>query len=173
MTEKNTFHRHNHEDRDDLAGEHRLNDMIQVIFFFVFFAVWILDSFVFKFSMKPVTTVSLTLKIIVSVMIFIAAWYLISSGLKTVFGQVRTNPAVIDKGVFKLVRHPVYLGTILCYFPFILNSFSQAAGFIWLLICIYYYFSARYEEKLLIEKFDPEYLAYIKHVPMFIPGFRK
>jgi len=36
--------------RDDLTGEHRLGDAGQLILFLIFLAVWITDSFFFKYS---------------------------------------------------------------------------------------------------------------------------
>ena len=33
--------------RDDLSGEHALGDLGQILFACLFFAVWVLDSFVF------------------------------------------------------------------------------------------------------------------------------
>lgn len=35
--------------RDDLTGEHKFGDMGQLIIVILFFIVWVLDSFVFKY----------------------------------------------------------------------------------------------------------------------------
>ena len=44
-------HQHKRDaDRKDLAGEHPLGDIVQLIFLILFLAVWILDSFVLKYS---------------------------------------------------------------------------------------------------------------------------
>jgi protein-S-isoprenylcysteine O-methyltransferase Ste14 len=60
----------------------------------------------------------------------------------------------------------LYLGFLLC-FP------SLAAAAVWLIIIAFYWFVARYEEKLLLEKFGPEYEHYMREVPMFLPRIRK
>ena len=45
-----SHHRGHHADREDLAGEHKAGDAGQLIFLFVFLIVWVLDSFVLKYS---------------------------------------------------------------------------------------------------------------------------
>ncbi len=71
------------------------------------------------------------------------------------------------------MRHPIYLGSILLYFGFIIISLSAVAFCIWIIIIIFYYFNSRYEEKLLIDKLGIQYEKYMNEVPMFIPGFFK
>lgn len=173
MTDQITNAYRDHHNRPDLGGEHRLNDLVQAILFFIFMIVWALDVFYFKYSLRQLSTIPMAMRIICIVCISIAASYLAVSGLKTVFGEIRENPAVIRTGVFRLVRHPIYLAAILFYFIFLLMAFSQLAGAVWVIIVLFYYWSARYEERLLIEKFGDDYLSYIREVPMFIPGFRK
>ncbi|MBN2415184.1 isoprenylcysteine carboxylmethyltransferase family protein [bacterium] len=162
-----------HHTRPDLGGEHRLNDLVQAVLFLIFMAVWALDVFHFHYSLRPLTTIPPLVRNIVIVCTSLAASYLAFSGLKTVFGEVREKPAVIRTGVFRLVRHPIYLAAILFYFMFLIMAFSQLAAAVWVIIVLFYYWSARYEERLLIEKFGDAYRAYIRDVPMFIPGFRK
>ena len=52
MTEENDklkgHVRRHHGARGDLAGEHRLSDIGQLIFLVSFLIIWILDSFVFQ-----------------------------------------------------------------------------------------------------------------------------
>jgi hypothetical protein len=43
-------HHRQHAGREDLTGEHRLGDSVQLILLVIFLAVWILDSFVLGFS---------------------------------------------------------------------------------------------------------------------------
>ena len=44
------MNRKNHQNREDIIGEHHLTDIGQIICAIVFLTVWILDSFIFKFS---------------------------------------------------------------------------------------------------------------------------
>jgi protein-S-isoprenylcysteine O-methyltransferase Ste14 len=53
----------------------------------------------------------------------------------------------------------------------LLFTFSTIAGIVVIVIIIFYNYIARYEEKLLTEKFGTEYEEYMKQVPRWIPGF--
>ena len=76
---------------------------------------------------------------------------------------------MIDKGVFAIVRHPIYLGSILTYLGLLCFSLSIASTAVWILIIVFYWLISRYEEKLLIGRFGDEYLEYRKKVPMLFP----
>ncbi len=70
-------------------------------------------------------------------------------------------------GPFKLVRHPVYLFSIL----FLGLRPTMDLFYLIMFICItfYFYIGSLYEEKKLIEIFGNEYLEYQKSVPRLIP----
>ncbi|GAI42613.1 unnamed protein product, partial [marine sediment metagenome] len=93
--------------------------------------------------------------------------------LSIVFGEIREEPSVIGKGVFGIVRHPIYLGAILFYFGLLVITFSIIATGIWVLIIAFYYFNSKHEEKLLLDKFGKDYEEYKKEVPMLIPRMRR
>ncbi|MBN1265072.1 MAG: isoprenylcysteine carboxylmethyltransferase family protein [Anaerolineales bacterium] len=162
-----------HMKREDLAGENKLGDAGQLILFLIFLAVWIIDSFILKFSIVAVNPNLLLIRIPLGIGILFIAGYLAKSGLGIVFGQVRETPRVIREGVFKLVRHPIYLGAILLYPGLLAFSLSVLAAIIWAVIIVFYYYISRYEEKLLLEKFGSDYEEYIKEVPMFIPRLKR
>lgn len=172
MKKEKNLSRKGHEGRDDLTGEHVIGDVGQLILFFIFFSVWITDSFFFKYSIYEFEFISIYFRLPFSIFILIVAIYLAKSGLNTVFGTEREKPEVINEGVFKFVRHPIYLGAILIYPAFFLFSFSIAAIVVWLVILCFYHFIAKHEEKLLLEKFGAEYQAYLDSVPMWIPGLK-
>jgi protein-S-isoprenylcysteine O-methyltransferase Ste14 len=90
-------------------------------------------------------------------------------GLNTVFGKTREEPQVITTGVFSIVRHPIYFGSILLYLGFILLSLSLLSVLIWFIIIIFYYMISRHEEKLLTQRFGSAYEEYRKKVPMLFP----
>jgi len=60
----------------------------------------------------------------------------------------------------------MYFGSILLFFSFVILSSSILALSVWIMICFFYYFIARYEEKLLINKYGDEYEEYHKKVPI-------
>ncbi|MFC1724872.1 methyltransferase family protein [candidate division KSB1 bacterium] len=161
-----------HHNREDLAGEHRFGDMGQFLLFLIFIAVWITDSFFLHFSTFLSTYVPLYLRIPISGIILFTAGYFAKKGLNIVFGEIREKPAVIRKGVFNIVRHPVYLGAILIYPGFFILTMSIISTFIWFLIIAFFYFISKHEEKLLLSKFGEEYEKYRNEVPMLIPRIK-
>ena len=103
------------------------------------------------------------------ILVLIAAGYLSKTGMKIVFDEVRDKPEVIRKGVFSIVRHPVYLGEILLYVGLLFFSLSIASAVVWLLAIFFLDYIARYEEKILLDHFGDEYRNYMKEVPRWIP----
>ena len=162
-----------HRDRPDLSGEYIWGDIGQLILFILFFAIWIVDSFVLKFSIFPGDYISWFIRIPISLIILIFSFYLARSGLKIVFGDQREKPVVIREGVFKYIRHPIYLGAILLYLGLILLTLSIPSAVFWLIIILFYYFISRFEEKILLHEFGDQYKEYMEEVPMLIPSLFK
>lgn len=164
--ENNQEHRHG---RADLTGEHKLGDAGQIVILALFLAVWILDSFFFKFSTFPNDYIPLAVQITLGVLFLLAAFYLARAGMAVVFGEVRETPGVISKGAFKFVRHPIYFSEILFYLGLILLRTSLAAIAVWIIAIIFFVYISKYEEKLLLARFGEDYRRYMKEVGMFLP----
>lgn len=84
---------------------------------------------------------------------------------------VRTTPEhkLIKKGLYRLVRHPIYLGGILygLSIPMIANSLY---GFVIMLVPILMlFYRIRFEEKILVSRFGQEYLEYARKTKKLIP----
>jgi len=165
------FDRERNASREDLAGEHIIGDMGQLVLLLIFLGVWITDTFFLKFSIILANLTSLMIRIPLGIGILMVARWLARSGLSTVFGEVRQEPRVIREGVFSIVRHPIYLGAILFYLGLLVFSLSITAALIWVVIIGFYTFLCRYEEKLLIAKFGDDYTTYMCEVPMLLPRF--
>ena len=90
--------------------------MVQLILLLVFLVVWIADSFVFKYSTFLTQYVSNYIRVPISLIVLVISGLLAGAGLNTVFGKTREEPQVITTVVFSIVRHPIYLGSILLYF---------------------------------------------------------
>ena len=159
--------------RDDLTGEHKWGDAGQIICALLFLGVWITDSFFLRYTTNLNEVVSpLVRKSIGFLFLFLAA-YLSWSGLSIVFGEIRETPSVIRKGVFSIVRHPVYLSEVLLYLGLFLVNMSLAAGVVWLGVSVFLYYLSRYEERLLINRFGKDYESYIHDVGMWVPKVRR
>ena len=137
MAEKNTSRTRRHGERDDLTGEYIWGDLGQIVLLLIFLTVWILDSFVFRFSTFLSSYVPIYIKIVLAVFFFFVSGFLARKGLKLIFGKTRTEPGVVKEGVFAMVRHPIYLGAILFYLSFWVLTISLVALFIWIIIVIF------------------------------------
>lgn len=171
MNSKNlkAHHHKHHAGRKDLTGEHWLGDAIQLILLILFLTVWILDSFLLDFSTFPAAYVPGFIRWPAGVILLVMGSYLARSGMKAVFGTPQETPHVITRGVFSVVRHPIYLAAILFYAGLICMTLSLASAALLLVIIPFYRFISRYEETLLTERFGNEYREYMGKVPMLFP----
>ena len=158
-----------HKERHDLTGEHFLGDAGQILFAILFFGIWIIDTFFLKYTTFINQYVSIYIRLPVGIVLLCISCYLSKAGLSIVFGEVRKESCVIRKGVFNIVRHPIYLGEILLYLGLLLISISLASVIIWIIVIIFLHYISRHEERLLLKRFGDDYKLYKAEVPMWIP----
>lgn len=83
---------------------------------------------------------------------------------------LQNNQVLIQKGIYKLIRHPSYTGVLSLYFgiSFLLSNWVL---FIFALTCFpfIYILRIRIEEKNLIERFSKDYIYYQKRTKKIIP----
>jgi len=156
----------------NLGGEHAVTDIGQLILFIFFVSVMILDIFVFKFSNNTIGTISWIIYVPLFLLFFITGSYFIFTSYQIIFRKTENETGAVTSGIFSIVRHPMYFGSILLFFSFVILSHSILAFLVWLVMGVFYYSISRYEEKLLIKKFGDKYREYQGKVPMFIP-FKK
>jgi protein-S-isoprenylcysteine O-methyltransferase Ste14 len=161
-----------HEGREDLVGENPGGDMGQIIFAVLFAVVWIADTFFLNYTTFLNEYLSDFIRIPLGILLMVLSGYLARTGLSIVFGEERNVPTVIRKGVFDIIRHPVYFSEVLLYLGFLVFSVSLAAAFVWICAIIFLYHISRYEEKILLSHFGEEYKRYMNEVPMWIPLLR-
>ena len=80
----------------------------------------------------------------------------------------REDPKLVTTGPYAFVRHPIYTGMLLAVLGTVLVS-----GIPWLItlvfICAYFVYSAKTEEKHMLQQFPKEYPEYRKRVKALIP----
>jgi len=83
------------------------------------------------------------------------------------FHRNKDRESLISKGVYSIVRHPLFLGVIIMFLShiFLSQNWFIILNTIIAIICIY--FICYIEEKENIEKFGEKYEKYIKKVPRF------
>ena len=84
------------------------------------------------------------------------------------FPSPLADSKLIETGVYKFIRHPIYTGLILAFFGYAIISDSGYKLLVTLGLFSWFYFKTRYEENLLIQKF-PNYLDYKKRSGRFFP----
>ena len=105
-----------------------------------------------------------------SVLILFIARYNLSENYSPCY-DMKAPRDFIQHGVYKIVRHPIYLSNLI-----LLAGVFFISGSIWILLnfsilFVYYLRSAFKEEKYLLKNF-PSYKKYKSVTSMFIPGYK-
>lgn len=85
-------------------------------------------------------------------------------------GTIEKSRKVCRKGPYAVVRHPLYLGSLLIALGFCaaLNSVENIFAVL-LFVVVFYVPKVRQEEKELLEKFGEDYARYMAEVPALFP----
>jgi protein-S-isoprenylcysteine O-methyltransferase Ste14 len=166
MTKKSRFK------SDAASGEHPYGDLGQIICLIVFVVVWGLDSFVFRFSTFLAGFVPFYIRWTVAAAAFILGVILARNGHRVVYDNSPAEGQLVKDGAFARLRHPLYGGSLLFYVSLFLGSLSLLSLVAFAAIFLFYDFIARYEEKILDQKYGQDYREYKRNVPKWIPRLR-
>jgi protein-S-isoprenylcysteine O-methyltransferase Ste14 len=155
--------------RPDLAGEHAFTDIGQLVLLAVFMAVWTTDSFVFRFSGFLSAHAPAFIRWPAGLAVVAASAPIAVAAHRRIFGDTAGRSGVVADGVYAIVRHPMYLGSWLCFLGLTLTTLSLAAAGVLLVMLAFYLFVSRHEEKLLLAVFGSRYREYQAATPMFFP----
>ncbi len=84
------------------------------------------------------------------------------------FPTPKTHSVLLQNGLYKVIRHPIYSGLILIFFGYGVSKDSGYKIIIATLLFILFHFKTQYEEKQLQNKF-PEYQSYKSKTNKFFP----
>lgn len=87
------------------------------------------------------------------------------------FPTPKAGAELIQSGIYKYVRHPIYTGILFFTFGFSLFSENTLRLIIFVSLLILFRFKAGYEEKLLQKKYS-NYEEYKKTTGMFLPRMK-
>ena len=117
------------------------------------------------------TNVAGSISIVVSLIILSIAAFDLRPAL-TIMPEPRTGAPFITKGIYKIVRHPMYLGVILIGVGLTLIKCSLPGVFLTAILVIDHKIKHRYEDRLLREKW-PEAREYQEKVGALFPKIRR
>jgi len=143
-------------------SEAPLADTIQAILAVAFFTVWVADSFWLNWTTNYSNYVPNVTRTAIFFSLILVGGYLSWMAHKQIFGIVRQEAELVDYGVFRLSRHPMYLGIMIIYLGLAIYTFSLASFLAVIVIFLFYNYLASYEEKKLVEYFGDEYTNYMK-----------
>jgi protein-S-isoprenylcysteine O-methyltransferase Ste14 len=153
---------------DDLNGNRILTDAGRAVLFVLFMAAWIPDM-VLHYADFLTIYITPFVRIPLAVVFYLLAVYMAVNGMSTIYKMKSGKPEVIRTGVFRLVRHPVYLAEILLYLGFLMVNISLTAVGVWLITIAFLHFISCREEKTLSVYFGDEYTRYRADIPMWLP----
>ncbi|HEY5533893.1 MAG TPA: methyltransferase [Ignavibacteria bacterium] len=87
---------------------------------------------------------------------------------KTLY-QFEKTSELIDKGIFKYIRHPLYSSLLFLTWGIFLKNTTDLLLFITVLSTAFLYLTAIFDEKECIKFFGEKYSEYMKRSKMFIP----
>jgi protein-S-isoprenylcysteine O-methyltransferase Ste14 len=87
---------------------------------------------------------------------------------ENLFGFEKTTK-LIDTGVFKRIRHPLYASLIFVTWGICFKNPTIIISIIALISTILLYFTSRFDEKECVQYFGVDYEDYMKQTKMFIP----
>jgi len=120
---------------------------------------------------------------IISWILLIYSLYLVIAGLllmkkigkphqirdeKNLFGFEKTTE-LIDSGVFKYIRHPLYASLIFLTWAIYLKNPTDILFIIALLSTVFLYLTSKFDEKECLNYFGDKYREYMTQTKMFIP----
>lgn len=152
----------------DKDGEHPWGDAGQVALLALFLVVWGIDSFWTRWTTFLAASVPMYLRLGVLGVLFVLAGWFMASAHTVVCGRERPN-AVVSTGAYQYVRHPLYLGSMLCCLALAVAMASLLSLVPLAILFAFYDFIAGYEERVLETRFGETYREYRNGTGRWLP----
>jgi len=137
---------------------------------FLLFLLYLIDLEFIKFSLPYIFRIIGLILTISGLIVLILALLQLNKNLSP-FPTPKTNSELVQSGLYKYIRHPIYTGILLNFFGYSLYSGSLFRLSITILLYILFLYKSNYEEKMLSRQFE-EYSSYKKKTGRFFPVYR-
>lgn len=154
---------------DHLGKEMPYSHFFQFFSYFVFFIVWVLDTFSLSISTWLNDSIPAIIRIFCFGITIVIAFYLMIKAHSLVISNNNQEKKLATTGVFLVIRHPMYLGSLLICLSLVFLSISLISLVTFLIIVIIHDIMARYEEKDLVKLLGKEYEEYKSKTSRWIP----
>lgn len=106
--------------------------------------------------------------LILSIIVAVSGFYTFYSKGKP-GDQMEVTTSLISTGLFRYIRHPLYLSLILGGFGVLAKDYGYIQWILALINLIALIITAKVEEKEMMKNFGNDYAVYMKKTKMFIP----
>ncbi|WP_159467037.1 isoprenylcysteine carboxylmethyltransferase family protein [Dyadobacter sp. 3J3] len=138
---------------------------VQLVLFCLF--IFLPDFYALHFS-KKLKLVGLIFSF-AGLLVCLISIYQLRKSLTPFPSPVR-NGTLVNTGLFKYVRHPIYSGILVCLTGYGLFSESVTRLMLVVMLLLLFYYKSRYEEKMLLSVYSG-YHEYRKRTGRFFPYF--
>ncbi len=141
------------------------HQLIKFIFVFVQFGGIVIILFTGPFFANPILL--LLIEVLGILLGFWAVYSMQLSNLR-ILPDLKENAVFVDKGPYKIIRHPMYLAILLTLIPLLISEYTIFRLIIFMSVLIDLILKLFYEERLLNKSFK-EYANYQKKTFRLIP----
>lgn len=89
-------------------------------------------------------------------------------------GNLRKNQEITRTGIYRMVRHPLYLGSLAVFLAFFLAVGNPLVGAaLWLALVVLIYYPTMMDEEAYLVRHYPEQTAEYAHLPRLLPDLTR
>ncbi len=134
---------------------------------FLLFMTYLFDFELIRFKLPEYLNISFLIISIFGFLIIVVAILQLNKNLSP-FPSPKSNSELIQTGLYKYTRHPIYTGILLTVFGYAFYTNSSYKLLISVALLILFFFKSSYEEKMLLNNFS-DYKMYKKNSGRFLP----
>ena len=89
-------------------------------------------------------------------------------------GNLRKNQEITRTGIYQMVRHPLYLGSLAVFLAFFLSLGNPVLGAVlWAAMVVFVYYPTMRDEEAYLVRHYPEQRAEYSHLPRLLPNLTR